>query len=234
MVMVNVRPFLLSLAVFAASAGAFAQGNGNSGTKQDIVIDVSGPANVSDSDHVNIGTYTKRGNGTMTLRHNLSADLIDIQSGTLLLSKDNLIGDSTNLRLSSGTFATGGHDETLGSLTLAANSIIDLGSGSSILHFDESASTQWSASTLIIDNWTSGSDHLFVGDAITGLTAGQVGQIRFRGADGGLTGAMILCNGEIVPVPEPATIAFGALLLGTIGYRERKRLVAAWGKLVAA
>lgn len=221
------RPLIFLLAAVAASVGLFGQGNG----KQNITIDVSGPANVTDNPIVGIGTFTKRGNGTLTLRRDLTADLIDLQRGTLLLGADNLIGDSTNMRLSGGNFSTGGHDERLGSLTLAANSVIDFDGGSSILHFDSSSSAQWSDSTLVLVNWTGGSDHIFFDDAVTGLSASQVAKIRFQTSDGSLLGATILCNGEVVPVPEPATIGFGALLLGSVALRERKRVFALWGKL---
>src|SRR5206468_388633 len=106
-----------------------------------------------------------------------------------------LISDATAMQLSGGTFATGGHNETLGALTLASSSIIDFGAGSSILHFDDSAATVWtSGSSLVIENWSSGSDHLFFGDALSALTAGQVSQIFFLRPDGqnAVYGAIIL------------------------------------------
>ena len=137
MLTVNVRPLFFALVALATSMAGFAQ-------KQDITINVSGPANVSDSsEHVNIGTYTKLGSGTLTLGNHLSADLIDVKAGTLLLGGSDLISDTTNMRLSGGTFATGGNSERLGSLTLVANSSVDFGNGSSILHFDSSAVNIW-------------------------------------------------------------------------------------------
>jgi hypothetical protein len=230
MLTVNARPFILFLVTLVTSLGSFAQSNG----KHDVTINVSGPANVSDSDQVNIGTYTKRGNGTMTLRHVLDADLIDLQSGTLLLGSANRITDTSNMRLSGGTFATGGNNETLGTLTLAANSTIDLGNGASILRFANSAQEAWtSGTTLTIVNWNGDSDALYFDSAMTALTSGQVSQIRFLNPNGvtGVFGAILLPDGKCVPVPEPATIGFGALLIGAIGLRERDRLARVFGFL---
>src|SRR2546423_4019198 len=182
---VNVRHLLLFLVVFATSLRGFAQTVDSSTVKHDVIINVSGPANVSDSDQVSIGTYTKRGNGTMTLRHILEANLIDIESGTLLLGGANRITDSSNMQLSGGTFATGGFNETLGQLTLAQNSTIDLGDGSSILHFANSADEVWvDGTTLTIVNWNGDSDALFFGGAMSALTSGQVSQIRFLNPNG--------------------------------------------------
>jgi len=239
--MVKVRPLPLFLVALAMSVGCFAQTVDSASATHDVIINVSGPANVSDSDQVSIGTYTKRGNGTMTLRHILEANLIDIESGTLLLGSANRITDSSNMKLSGGTFATGGFNETLGELTLAANSTIDLGNGASILRFANSSQDVWTSdTTLTIVNWNGDSDALFFDSAMTALTSGQVSQIRFLNPNGvtGIFGAMILADGRVVPVPEPATIGFGALLIGAIGLRERDRLARGlgllWRRFVAA
>ena len=194
-----------------------------------ITMNVALQAAISGSDIVGAGIVTKRGAGTVTLQTGLTATRIDIDAGTLLVGGNNLIGNNTGIRLNGGTLGINGQSDTVGALTLAANSTIDFGaSGSSSWIFANSAAQAWAnGSTLTIVNWDGqwfggGSDQLVFGN----LGASQLAQIRFLNPGGvqGLFNARILANGEIVPVPEPATIGFGALLLGSLGFRERKRL----------
>jgi hypothetical protein len=215
--MVNVRPILIFLAALAVSA--------------------LGVATTAAADNV----FVKAGSGTYTLHQPINVDLVDIEGGTLLLGSGNLISDNADMRLHGGNFATGGFSDRLGELTLAANSTIDLGNGSSILHFANSAEEAWtSGTTLTIVNWNGDTDALFFGSAMTALTSGQVSQIRFLNPNGvtGIFGAQILSDGRVVPVPEPATIGFGILLVGAIGLRERERLARGfsllWRKVSAA
>jgi hypothetical protein len=82
--------------------------------------------------------------------------------------------------------------------------------------------------TLIITNWSGipgvngnigvkgplatgggGTDRIFFGNEIDGMTIGQLNQIRFvnpAGMKPVTYGAIIPASGEIVPVPEPASI----------------------------
>ena len=190
-----------------------------------------------------IGTLTKTEVGQLRIDSsitNLQAITIDIQGGSILLGADNQIADTTNMILSGGTFETGGYDETLGTLTLSADSTIDLGSGSdSVLHLADSSGETWSGS-LTISNWD-GSDQLFFGSSSSGLQSSQVAQIWFENP-GNMIGTyqgMILDTGEIVPlqiVPEPATWISGLILLGFIAfvYRKKMRGVAGLSKVRAA
>jgi hypothetical protein len=95
--------------------------------------------------------------------------------------------------------------------------------------------------TLIITNWSGipgvngnigvkgplatgggGTDRIFFGNEIDGMTIGQLNQIRFvnpAGMKPVTYGAIIPASGEIVPVPEAASILAGLGLL----------LLAAWG-----
>ncbi|MDX1950948.1 MAG: hypothetical protein SFY81_02120 [Verrucomicrobiota bacterium] len=181
-----------------------------------------------------IGRFTKNGTGSVTLDNQIGAVNVDINNGTLLLGADQRINDTAAVRLAGGTLATGGFDETVGALTLANNSVIDLGAGSSILQFADSSANAWTAGrTLTVANWNGdtaggGNDQLRFGNSFSALTAGQVAQIRFQNPNGvlGLYAAQILSSGEVVPVavPEPATVATVALLLGSLGWRERKFL----------
>ena len=99
---------------------------------------------------------------------------VDFTAGTVDANIDNLkVG-------AGGTFATGGFSDTLGTLTLAANSILDPGSGASVLHFASSNDTTdeitWSGSLLMVNNWSGtagtggGADEIFVGSSTTNLT----------------------------------------------------------------
>lgn len=164
---------------------------------------------------------------------------VNINAGTLLLGTSNVINDAATVTLAGGTFNTAGFSETVGALTLTATSTIDLASPNtnSALHFAASNGNAWTG-TLSIWNWSgttlsagggnAGSefDQVFFGSGNTALTAGQLGQISFF-SDAGATNlgsAVFGANGQIVPVPEPATI-FGALaLVGLVGFRERRRI----------
>jgi hypothetical protein len=106
----------------------------------------------------------------------------------------------SGLTLAGGTFATGGFSETLGALTLSADSTIDFGAGASRLTF-AGAGALASGSTLTLTHRTADSDHLFVGTS-AGLTADQLAQINFDGA-----AALQLSTGEIVPADQtPPTL----------------------------
>ena len=144
----------------------------------------------------------------------------------------------------------------LGALTLKATASADFGSGSSstILHFGDSSGNTWTSGTVlsilnyagIVDDsngvpivGTTNADGLLFGSAITGLTAAQVAQLQFInpvGADGtvytGSFGAVISANGQVfAEVPEPATILAGLLMVGALGWNQRRRLDGLAGSL---
>ncbi len=151
--------------------------------------------------------------------------------GTLLLSSNNQINNAANLTLNSGILSTGetvGYSETLGTLTMSGSSSIDLGTAAHMLNFADSSalSGSWSG-TLTIYGWTglpatSGtSGQIYFGNNVSGLTSGQLSMISF---DGFGPGAMLLSNGELVPVavPEAEVVLAALLLLGAVAWRERK------------
>ena len=79
--------------------------------------------------------------------------------------------------------------------------------------------------------WRRGADQLFFGDGSgIGLEVGQLSQIKFY-SDAGTTilpfapgfSAFKGGFGEVVPVPEPGSVATAMGLLGLIGWRERRR-----------
>lgn len=189
-----------------------------------------------------LGTFTKTGTGTTTITstvgtNNFGAETVDIQQGTLLLGASNRIADTSNFQMSGGTFATGGFSETAGTLTLTANSTINMGAASSILNFADSSSTSWTTgSTLSITNWSGnpdtggGTDQIFFGTTSSGLTSAQLSQIFFinpASLPAGTYAARILATGEVVPVPEPKTIFATALILIGLIFWEMRRLLRA-------
>ncbi len=99
------------------------------------------------------GSLTKLGAGTLILSGtNTYTGDTRVVSGTLQLGGPNRIADTSNLVLAGGKFATGGLNETLNTLMVAANSSIDLGGSPSVLHFADSHTLGWSG-TLTVLNW---------------------------------------------------------------------------------
>ena len=146
------------------------------------------------------------------------------------------VKDGAALTLDGGTFDTGtttGFSDTLGTLTLSSNSVIDLGSGVHWLEFAASNAVSWTGSTtLTINNWvgvggSSGSQgQIYFGNSASGLTSAQLAQISFNGFG---VGARLLANGELVPIPEADVILVACLILLMLAWREReaiKRLMA--------
>lgn len=177
---------------------------------------------------------TKSGAGALVLAaSNSYTGATTVNQGTLRLSAADRIANAATMVLSTGTFDTNGFSETLGTLNLAGTSSIDLGDGSSVLQFGASNGVTWtSARVLNILDWSGlmtggGTDRVLFGSTSGGLTATQLGMIRFINPDGfgpGTYPAAILSTGEVVPVPEPATGTFivgGALLL--LARRARRR-----------
>jgi fibronectin-binding autotransporter adhesin len=183
----------------------------------------------TDSSILNLGTITKEGTGTLTINsnvNNIEAATINITGGTLLLGDSDQLANSNDMILDGGTFATGGNDEILSTLTLSSNSTIDMGSGSSILQYADGGDYQ--TGLLTIDNWSGtpsiggGTDQIIFGQTLSPSFLSNV-----FWSDLGITGAIQLESGEIVPViPEPSTIIGGLLLLLGVGgfeYRRRRK-----------
>ena len=185
----------------------------------------------------NLGILTITGEGTVEIGNNVNniqAQKIRIEGGTLLSSDNDLIENFTPMELAGGTWNTGGYSEVLGTLTLSANSTLDLANGASIINFADSSGKTWDSNeTLFITNWSGsatggGTDQVYFGNTADGLTGGQLGRIIFVDpyGDGKNYAARILDTGEIVPIPEPGAIAAGIGLFGLIAWRERKRIKA--------
>ncbi len=180
--------------------------------------------------------------GTSGITLNAGGTLLFAGSGT---NADHL-NNSAPLTLAGGTLNTGGLSEGtvsggkptagIGALTLAATSVLDLGNGASLVTFANSSAAAWTGgATLKVYDWSGntaggGTDAVFFGSDATGLTGTQLSQVAFY-SDAGSTflgNGGILANGEIVPVPEPATVAGALLLVGAAGYKGRRH----WRALV--
>lgn len=168
------------------------------------------------------GTLTQAGSGTTVLSAaNTYTGRTTISNGTLQLGASDRIADTSAVTLSGGTLATGGFSETLGALTVSANSVIDFGAGASALVFADSSSISWTG-TLTLLNFDIGTDSLRFGNSITALSLAQLEKISF----GDYTAALN-SEGFVVfsAIPEPSAYAalLGAgALVGCLARRQRR------------
>jgi hypothetical protein len=129
--------------------------------------------------------------------------------GTMGLGAANKISDASAVNMKGGTFRTGsgaGFSETVGALTLSANSTIALGTGSHTLNFAASNGASWTGGTVLtITGWqgaydgtTSTSGKILTGSSAE-LSAGKLAQIRFtHPSNGSSYTSTQLSTGEIV------------------------------------
>ena len=196
------------------------------------------------------GTLTLTGNNTFTGATTINAGTLEAGAagalgatgsvvvnagGTLLLSgTGDRVNDAAAMTLAGGTLDAAGLSETFGTLTLTDDSIIDFGTGASTLNFADSTGLWTTGKTLNIWNWSGtpvaggGADQLRF--ASNGLNAGQRAQINFF-SDAGVTQLSLTASfpangfvsfGEVVPVPEPSSVATVLGLLGLVAWRERR------------
>lgn len=190
--------------------GVLSHGQSNNSYTVSGVMTNGLDANSASSNALN-NSLTKIGTGTVTLSgNNTYAGTTTVTAGTLQLGAADRINDNSNMVLNGGTFSTGagaGFNETVGTLSVTANSTIALGTGAHTLTFANSSATTFTSGTILtITGWTGTNNgnssgtagKIFFGNSAGTLTGLQLSRIRFN-ISSVLYGAMQLSTGEIVP-----------------------------------
>ena len=230
------------------SNGTLTNNGGNydlqSGTVSAILAGTNG-VNKTSSGTVtlsNANTYTGTttiSSGTLTAAAAVAtgnSTVINVTGGSFLVTAENAVNDNAAINLGGGTFAVSGDfNETVGALTLSANSIIDLNGFSGILRF---SGLSWAGTapnaTLAIWNWSGTPQHgapvndytnpshvVFTSDA--NLTPENLAKISFYSGNGigfvgnafeqSFTQSGFATGTEIIAVPETETYITAVLLL---------------------
>ena len=168
------------------------------------------------------GGLVKAGSGTFTLSGaNTYTGATTVNVGTLALGASNVLADTSNVVLGGGTLAAATFSDTIGTLSLTANSSITLGSGSSLV-FADSKALDWTGHTLSITGTFTDSLSIRFGTDASGLTSTQLALISINGSGAFLDSSGFLTTSAI---PEPSTYAalVGVTALGLAGYRRRRK-----------
>lgn len=197
----------------------------NSGTGSGTIYNIQGGGIVRFAGASSNGSATPIVVDTATLELNKSAGdaigssvaLTVNSGGTVKLLASDQINDAVATTLE-GVLNTNGFNEGVGALTLAGSPSIDLGAGASVLTF---ASLANFGTSLTINNWSGlisggGTDQIIFSNT-AGWTAPRLAAVTFTGYG---AGAQLVGN-ELVPVPEPTSIA----LLGLSGLLLRRRRI---------
>ena len=170
--------------------------------------------------------------GTSGALANTSA--ISVTGGTLLLSGSaaDRLNNAATVSLGTGSHsvaalaATGAIVESVGTLSLLSNGVIDLGAGSALLTFANIGT--WTGS-LHVWNWTGtalqagGTDRLIFTSG--SLSSAQLANVQFY-SDSGTTpigsGAGFI-GSELVPVPEPGAALTALFLSASALWQQRRR-----------
>ena len=199
------------------SVGAVLAGSNGANKTTSSTVTLSGNNTYSGNTTINAGTLVANAANAM---QNTSGITVN-SGGTLLLNTNGTIKDSATVTLAGGTYALGGaFSETVGSLTLSANSTIDFGAGfgASTLTFN---GTYTPTFKLTVSNFDVG-DVLILGGNVTS----SLSNTSLFSFSGGFTSSYNSGTSltTITAVPEPGTIAAGLVIVGFIAWRERRRL----------
>ena len=230
-----------TFSIGARNENATFAGNLVDGSSKTALTKVGSGTQVLSGSNSYTGATTLSG-GIAELSGSLTGTIsVNLTSGTLLLSgASEAINNAAALSLSAGTkvaFNTGlsGRTETLNSLVLLGNAILDFGDGDTNTFAFTNGITGLGSNTLSIYNWSGpiGAGTQDILALSNTLSPTELSHVSFFSDGAGLTflgtGNQISFGGpnfQVVPVPEPAsTAALGAAgLLGLIGFRERRRL----------
>jgi autotransporter-associated beta strand protein len=210
-------------------------GNGGVNKNGSGTLILSGSNSYTGATTVNSGTLQAASANALG-----STTAIDVNGGSFLVTAANAVNDDAAINLRGGTLAVNGTlDETVGLLTLSANSVIDLNGFTGTLRFGGVGS--WAASAnLQIWNWNGINQYgTPVGDGLNnrhvvftnnaGLSS-YLDRISFySGSGSGFAGTGFeqgfsapVGSTEIIAVPEPETYLTGIVLLASFGiYRLR-------------
>ena len=195
--------------ISAKLAGATATlAKSNSGT-----VTLTGANTFGGATTITAGTLLVNGAGTLGGTSGVTVS----GTGKLQLGANDAIRSAATLDLAGGTFDAQTFTNSLGILTLSANSTFDLGSGATI-SFADSHSASWGSNKLALNGFVSGSSLRF-GTTNAGLSAGQL--LDFSAT--GVTAFDLNSSGYLIAVPEPATWGLLAFSLTTVLVLRRRR-----------
>ena len=185
---------------------------------------LNGTNTFSGSTTVNGGTVRANAPGALGATGSVTVG----PGGLLELGTSNTVNNGAAITLSGGTILRdGGVSETFGNLNLTAASTIDFGTGADgTLRFGTYTPTH----LLTVSNF-SGSDTLIFGSNLTS----SISNSSFFDF-GSSSISSVWNNGAstftvtITPVPEPTSMAAGAIMLGVLLWPQRRRLAWLWSR----
>jgi hypothetical protein len=168
-----------------------------------------------------------------------NSTVINVTGGSFLVTAANAVSDSTNINLNGGRMAVSGtFNETVGALTLSANSTIDFAGFSGVLRFSSIGSWasganlsiwNWSGTTYWgtqVNNYATPSNLVFSNNST--LTSNLANISFYSDSGNSFVGSGFELTGfsgggsEIIAVPEPEVYLTGILLiLGATIYQLR-------------
>jgi autotransporter-associated beta strand protein len=198
------------------------RGTGNMTKNAASTLTLSGNNSYSGTTTINGGTLKVASAGALG-----QAEAIVVNTGgSLLIGVDNSIGDSTDIALNGGTIKfEGDRNESVGALTLSADSIIDMSGGDIHLEFAILYATLESYN-LKIYNYSLYNDHLYFNGST--YVNESLPRIQFYSDAGNtLIGDSFIrdfgVTNEVCPVPEPGVYATGLLLMGLMFYYQYRK-----------
>jgi hypothetical protein len=169
----------------------------------------------------NVGVLTLGASSSYNFTNGLLiSDNIQVFVQSLFVHAGGSFGGLDNILFTNGGWVERTSGEQLGQLQLGSgtSSSLNLPSGSCVLRFANSSAVPWaSGGRLTIQNWSGslsggGSQQVFFGTSVSGLTAQQLSQVQFSNPAGlasGTYSARILSTGEVVPgLAIQASVAF--------------------------